>query len=89
MCCWLWCGLKGRAWQGEVSWALSGEQQGAPENVSAGRQPVLLRVHSGCRVEEGWERRAGTSAREKGGRGKRGSRGGEGRVRPRGSTAAP
>lgn len=50
------------------AWALSRELWGAPKNVLAGRQPVLSKVHSGCRVEDRWERLAGAETREKGGR---------------------
>lgn len=47
---------------------MSREHQGAPENVSAGSQPVLTKVHSGYRVEDGWERPAGADSRVKEGR---------------------
>ena len=63
---------RGREWSAGLCplrvWALSREHWGAPENVSAGRQPVLLKVHSGCRVEDGWEKLAGSETREKGDR---------------------
>lgn len=76
------------------AWALSREHWGAPKNVLAGRQPVLSKVHSGCRVEDRLERLAGAETREKGGwltscERRSGGQGMETRVRPRGSTAAP